>query len=486
MGAVWEAEDERLGRRVAVKLMITRLARDEKALRRFEREARAVARLNSPFVVQLLDFGVEKAPYMVMELLEGEELKERLSREGKLPLRMVATVVAQAAKALSTAHAAGVVHRDLKPANIFIVRDQEDEYIKVFDFGTAKALTGFKDAKTITTLGAILGTPLYMSPEQLAGDDDTDHRADVWSLAVVAYHALTGVAPFPGEEMGEIIHGIVFKKHAPPSSLDASLPEDLDIFFDQALAKDRERRFQSARSLAGALCSIADVSMSMSVRQRFSSEGAPDTPPPSSEDPFEALLRAAEEESSADSKPSRARSELSIDQADDAGAKAFALDHIPMPEDADHAAASAWAAQSGQALEQVKSASAVAAAEREEQTPQAWAENLKSVPRSALGVGAAAALVIGGGLAWMLFGGGTSASTAPPIPASSAPIATQSAVAPTPSASAVAAASSSTSSAVVAPSASVTAAPSASDSASAKPKGGWRPSSVQMADDDYL
>jgi serine/threonine-protein kinase len=394
MGAVWEAVDERLGRRVAVKLMIQRLARDDKALRRFEREAKAVASLRSPHIVQLLDFGIDRVPYMVLELLEGCELKERLLEVERLPLVAVARVVAQAAKALSTAHAAGIVHRDLKPANIFLVEDGDDEYVKVFDFGTAKALTGFKDARTLTTLGSILGTPHYMAPEQLSGDDDTDHRADIWSLGVVSYHALTGVHPFPGE-IGEVIQGIVFSGHTPPSALDPDLPAALDTFFETALAKKPDARFASARALADALAAIADAGASQGPARR------PADPESEEERAVDALaLRAGA--------TTRRGLPASLEGAG----------RPPSPEEADQAAASAWARSS---LDTASVAGPLST-RTPEATPAALVRAHSRLPRTAIGLGAALSVLAGGVAAWLALDPAPAAAPNAPAAPSAAPV----------------------------------------------------------------
>src|SRR5262249_9660742 len=143
-------------------------------------------------------------PYIVMELLKGESLSARLSREGRLPIPTAARLVVQISKALRTAHDAGLVHRDLKPGNIFLAIKDEDEVVKVLDFGIAKAL-GVNDAKTDTESGVILGSVHYMSPEQIRSSRKVDHRSDLWSLGVIVYRMLTGRLPFTGSDVGDVL-----------------------------------------------------------------------------------------------------------------------------------------------------------------------------------------------------------------------------------------------------------------------------------------
>lgn len=260
MGAVWVAHDRKLRRLVAVKLLRSKVAASQTALARFEREAMAVARLRSPHIVQVYDYGVDRdRPYMVMELLEGEDLKARMRRYERFPLQVVANFVLQIAKALSTAHEAGIVHRDLKPANIFLTRDQEDELVKVVDFGVAKALTRLGAEDDATAEGVLIGTPRYMSPEQAHGAKRVDHRADLWSLAVIAFQALTGTLPFSGRGVGDVITKINTASAPAPSSLVPGLGDEVDLFFARALAKQPRNRYQSARSFAADFAAMAGV-----------------------------------------------------------------------------------------------------------------------------------------------------------------------------------------------------------------------------------
>ena len=266
MGSVWEADDTTLGRAVAIKMMSKALSGDAVAVERFEREAKAVARLHSRHIVELHDYGVDKGnAFMVMELLRGRDLKARLRQEGALPIDEVARIVAQVAKALTMAHAAGIVHRDLKPGNIFLVREVDEEYVKVFDFGIATAFRSTqKRERKLTEEGLMMGTPRYMSPEQLTSDE-SDPRDDVWSLSVIAYRAICGGIAFPGKGIAEIVERVLATTPRPPSHHLSSLPPEVDALFERAFLTDRAARFQSARELANALVEIADISASLSI-----------------------------------------------------------------------------------------------------------------------------------------------------------------------------------------------------------------------------
>ena len=186
MGAVWQAHHRVLDAKVAIKLLDPSLAKSASVRQRFLREGRAAAALRSAHVVQVLDFGVDdEMPFLVLELLQGESLDRRLHREGKLSPSLTHAVITQICRAVSRAHDADIVHRDLKPANVFLV-DEDELLVKVLDFGIAKMRDpeeGFQSTQT----GATLGTLLYMSPEQALGSRDIDGRADLWSLAVIAY-----------------------------------------------------------------------------------------------------------------------------------------------------------------------------------------------------------------------------------------------------------------------------------------------------------
>ncbi|RLB47240.1 MAG: hypothetical protein DRI90_26540, partial [Deltaproteobacteria bacterium] len=262
MGSVWVAEDETLQRWVAVKLLGERSAGSRSARDRFEREATAIARLRSPHVVQVFDYGTEgDRAYMVMELLHGQDLLVWLKANRPAPLRKVGAIIIQVARALRAAHRAGIVHRDLKPANIFVVRDHDQDVVKVFDFGLAKRARDASQLKELvdrTGEGVLLGTPRYMSPEQAHGAREVDHRGDLWSLGVIAYLAIVGRLPFDGDGVGEVITKISTETPRPPSAFLEDLPVTVDEFFERALAKEPADRFQSAQELIEAMDELLD------------------------------------------------------------------------------------------------------------------------------------------------------------------------------------------------------------------------------------
>lgn len=256
MGSVWSAHHTQLGSAVAVKFMDPRFASSQIFRARFEREARAAAGLQSPHVVGVQDYGIhEGAPYIVMELLKGEDLHRRLERYGRLPIDDVWPILVQLGKALRRAHDAGLVHRDLKPRNVYLARIDEEEVVKILDFGIAKE-TGTSIANDATKTGEIMGSPHYMSPEQLKAERDLDTRSDLWSVAVILFRALTGKLPFPGEALGAVMAKILVDPVPPVSTIAPDLPPALDGFFARALSREREGRYQTIRELVDAFGQI--------------------------------------------------------------------------------------------------------------------------------------------------------------------------------------------------------------------------------------
>jgi serine/threonine-protein kinase len=258
MGSVWSAQHLTLDTRVALKFIGPEVAGLDEARMRFEREAKVAAMLVSPHIVQIYDYGIDgDVPFLVMELLEGEDLGARLARRGKLSMEETVAIISSVARALRRAAAAGIVHRDLKPGNIFLARvgDDDEELVKVLDFGVAKAPLQLTDEATRS--GMLVGSPRYMSPEQVRGSRLVDHRSDLWSLGVITYRAITGQLPFQGNDVADLIVKICTERALPPSQIDASLGPEIDAFFERALARDPDSRFQTARELTVALASAA-------------------------------------------------------------------------------------------------------------------------------------------------------------------------------------------------------------------------------------
>jgi eukaryotic-like serine/threonine-protein kinase len=246
MGEVYLASEARLNRRVALKILPPEFVADDERVARFEREARAVSALNHPNLVTIYDLGsLDNLHFIAMEYVEGRTLRELAA--GRLKLKEVLTVVAQAAEALAAAHRAGVVHRDVKPENIMV---RADGYVKVLDFGLAKLLEQAADgsATAETHAGAVMGTLSYMSPEQAAGEP-LDARTDVWSLGVVLYELATGRKPFVAGNRRETVNAILSDEPEPAIEADPTLPPELDHILTKALEKDRELRYQTASDM---------------------------------------------------------------------------------------------------------------------------------------------------------------------------------------------------------------------------------------------
>jgi len=255
MGSIWRAQHLVLAAPVAVKLIDREAVPDEETLGRFMREAQSAATLRSPHVVQILDYGVDdKLPFIVMELLDGENLAQRLRRLGRLPSADTARIVTHIGRAVGRAHEAGIVHRDLKPENVFLIRNEDEEIAKVLDFGVAKVQTAALGGEqgTRTRTGSILGTPYYMSPEQAQGNKTVDHRSDLWSLGVIAFECLTGRRPFYSDGLGDLVLQICIRDIPIPSET-GSVPIGFDAWFARAVARDPDARFQSARELTDSL-----------------------------------------------------------------------------------------------------------------------------------------------------------------------------------------------------------------------------------------
>src|SRR5215470_14039791 len=254
MGVVYKAEDLRLHRFVALKLLPQGVTADSTALRRFEREARAASSLNHPNICTIYEVEEHNhQPVIVMEVLDGETLKERI-RKGSASTQELLDVGIQSSAALEAAHAKGIIHRDIKPGNIFIV---SGGWVKILDFGLAKVIASQApeselDEESLTVEGIIPGTTPYMSPEQVRGEE-IDGRSDLFSLGVVLYEMATGKRPFAGKNRVLLMNAILNAKPAGPSHLNQALPHSLDTIIARSLEKDRAMRYQHAADLCSDL-----------------------------------------------------------------------------------------------------------------------------------------------------------------------------------------------------------------------------------------
>jgi len=250
MGSVWLAEHLVLGRHVAVKFMSRQWAAVPQARTRFLREARITARIESPHVVSVLDCRLDEAdePYLVLELLAGENLDQHVHRKGPVSIYVLEEIVDQLCGALGATHRSGFIHRDLKPENVFLVEGPKT-FVKLLDYGVAKP-THPSNCLDVDRLPA--GTPQYMSPEHMFEPETTDERSDLFALAAVAYFAITGRSPFAASSIEELYFAIEDAKFERPSAVRPELPHALDAWFEKALARDRKHRFQTAHEMRDA------------------------------------------------------------------------------------------------------------------------------------------------------------------------------------------------------------------------------------------
>ncbi|NUQ79095.1 MAG: serine/threonine protein kinase, partial [Polyangiaceae bacterium] len=278
MGSVWLARHLQLQIDVAVKLLDASAAGSADAHARFEREAKALSKLRHPNVVQVHDFGLEgDMPYLVMELLRGESLEARLKRDKRIPVPSVKAMLSQVAKGLRRAHEAGFVHRDLKPGNLFIVKADDEETFVILDFGIAKQTGVVIDNSTKT--GEFMGSPHYMSPEQIRDSKDIDARSDLWSLAVILFRALSGSLPFPGTTLGAVLADVVSAPIPKIAEVAPDLPPELDTFFERAFSRDRTKRFGSAREMAEAFEAVVRGPSVPAPAPASAGTGSPGLPP---------------------------------------------------------------------------------------------------------------------------------------------------------------------------------------------------------------
>jgi serine/threonine-protein kinase len=267
MGAVVLATHLQLEERVAIKFLLSSVARQPEMVERFLREGRTAIKIRSEHCVRVLDVGILDGgqPYMVMEFMEGRDLEHTIRELGPLPVADAIDYVLQAGEALAEAHALGTVHRDIKPANLFLTRRADGTAsVKVLDFGISKA-AGPAGNMGMTSTQAVMGSPLYMSPEQMRSSKDVDARSDIWALGTVLYEALAGMPPFDGETVTALIIKIT-QDPAPPVRLRRpDVPPQLEAALMGALEKDRSRRYQTMADFAAALAPFGSPSASSSA-----------------------------------------------------------------------------------------------------------------------------------------------------------------------------------------------------------------------------
>ena len=256
MGVVLSVKHLAMGHRLAIKVLrLEDKSEEQGAVARFVREARAAARIESDHVVRVTDVAAlpDGTPYMVMEYLEGEDLRELLRRRRQLPIDEAVGYVLQACEGLAEAHAAGVIHRDLKPSNLFLaLKPNRTTVLKVLDFGISKVVPRQGEV-AITTTSSLMGSPLYMAPEQMRSSKDVDVRADIWSLGVILYELLAGVAPFEGESVPEVCVSVMGGEPIPIPRFRDDIPNELQAILLRCLQKERTERYASMGALARAL-----------------------------------------------------------------------------------------------------------------------------------------------------------------------------------------------------------------------------------------
>jgi serine/threonine-protein kinase len=293
MAAVYEAENVDIGKRVAIKVLAQELTTSAIVVERFLREARAAAAIRSPYICDVYDSGKleDGRPFLVLELLEGDSLYERMTKIRLIPVDTTLSIITQTCRGLTKAHAASIVHRDLKPENIFLTKDEEGKLLaKILDFGLAKfyaPMGGSPQQARLTREGAVFGTPAYMSPEQVRGQGAVDLRADLWALGCIVYECFTGRTVWSTEQGVAMTFAQIASAPLPrPAQYRPDLPESFTAWFDQALDRNIEKRFQTAKEFAEALGAALAPGRGSFAQMSPSALINEPTPAPGAQNPF--------------------------------------------------------------------------------------------------------------------------------------------------------------------------------------------------------
>jgi serine/threonine-protein kinase len=261
---VYEGENVRIHRKVAIKVLHSGVAENQDAVQRFEREAQAAGRIGSEHIVEVLDLGnlPDGDRYMVMEFMDGDSLSERIRSRGRIPPADLYPIAHAMLEGLKAAHGAGIIHRDLKPDNVFLLRTRarQPDFVKLLDFGISKfsQLSG-ESGFSMTRTGAVMGTPYYMSPEQAKGAKGMDHRADLYAVGVILYEAVTGQVPFNADTFNELLFKIVLEEPQPIQQLVPDIDPGFATIVNKAMAREPAHRFQSCEEFQTALTTWAQT-----------------------------------------------------------------------------------------------------------------------------------------------------------------------------------------------------------------------------------